>query len=428
MLGKITKSSVEKLPAGGEWLWDSIVKGFGARRQTDGIFYYIRYRLNGRQHIKSLGRHGSPLTPDIARTTAKAKLGIVATGVDPFMTQPLAAESFGREVERYLERKRTAMKPRSFEEVERHLLNHAKPLHRLRLGEIDRRTIAALLAEIEEGSGPVGRNRVRSSLSAFLAWAVREGFIDANPVAGTGKADEGTARERVLTEGELTEVWLALPDNQFGDIARLLILTGQRREEIGWLRWDEVDFDRALIVLRPDRTKKRRLHELPLSTQARAILKRQSVRKGRDFIFGIGNGGFSGWSDCKARLDQTILANRGPKARPMPDWRLHDLRRTCATGMAELGIMPHIIEAVLNHVSGHKAGVAGIYNRARYEGEMRQALELWATHIETLIVGPRKQPVTGLMERAFAVARGGKIVPNDDLANLTRHLKKPVTH
>jgi hypothetical protein len=96
--------------------------------------------------------------------------------------------------------------------------------------------------------------------------------------------------------------------------------------------------------------------------------------------------------------------------------------------MAELGIMPHIIEAVLNHVSGHKAGVARIYNRARYEGEMRQALELWATHIETLIVGPRKQPVTGLMERAFAVARGGKIVPNDDLANLTRHLKKPVTH
>jgi integrase len=421
MLGKITKSSVEKLPPGGEWLWDSVVKGFGARRQTDGIFYHIRYRLNGRQHVKSLGRHGSPLTPDIARTTAKAKLGIVATGADPF-TQPLAAESFGKEVGRYLERKRDALKPRAFAEVERHLLNHAKPLHRLCLGEIDRRAIAALLAEIEDTSGPVARNRVRSSLSAFLAWAVREGFIETNPVAATGKAGEGGARERVLTEAELQEVWSALPQDQFGDIARLLILTGQRREEIGWLQWDEIDFERGLIALPPERTKNKRLHELPLSTQARAILKAQSRRKGRNFLFGLGKGGFSGWSDCKERLDQTILAKRGGRAKPMLDWRLHDLRRTAATGMAELGIQPHIIEAVLNHVSGHKAGVAGIYNRARYAVEMRDALQRWADYVEALIVGPRKQPA-GLMERAFAVARGGKIVPNEDLANLARQIK-----
>jgi hypothetical protein len=94
--------------------------------------------------------------------------------------------------------------------------------------------------------------------------------------------------------------------------------------------------------------------------------------------------------------------------------------------MAELGVQPHIIEAVLNHVSGHKAGVAGIYNRARYVGEMRDALQRWADHLEALLVGPR-QP-TGLMERAFAVARGGKIVPDEDLANLERQLKNNVTH
>jgi len=91
--------------------------------------------------------------------------------------------------------------------------------------------------------------------------------------------------------------------------------------------------------------------------------------------------------------------------------------------MAELGVQPHIIEAVLNHVGGHKAGVAGIYNRARYEGEMRDALKKWADHLEALIVGPRKQPVPiSLMERAFAVARGSKIVPEEDLANLARQL------
>ena len=140
-LGKITKTTVEQLQPG-EWLWDAdhreVVKGFGARRQTDGIFYYLRFRLAGRQHIKSLGRHGSPYTPDTARTKAKEKLGKAAAGADPFAEEAKvrAAETFGNEVKRYLERKRVAMKPRAYREVERHLLNHAKPLHRARLGKM----------------------------------------------------------------------------------------------------------------------------------------------------------------------------------------------------------------------------------------------------------------------------------------------------
>ena len=391
-LGKITKTTVERLQPG-EWLWDAdhreVVKGFGARRQTDGIFYYLRFRLAGRQRIKSIGRHGSPYTPDTARTKAKEKLGKAAGGADPFAEEAKArvAETFGNEVKRYLERKKAAMKPRAFQEVERHLSNHAKPLHRLRLGEIDRRTVAVRLAEIEQASGPVARNRVRSSLSAFFVWAITEGFIELNPVAGTAKAEESGTRERVLTQGELAEVWAALEDDQFGDIVRLLILTGQRREEIGSLRWSEVDFERGLIALPPARTKNKRLHEVPLSPLARAIIKQQSRR--RDLVFGIGKGGFSGWSDSKARLDQRMLAVRREvdhKAKPIPDWTLHDLRRTGATVMADkLGVLPHIIEAILNHVSGHRAGVAGVYNRARYEGEMREALGQWADHVAAIV-------------------------------------------
>jgi integrase len=397
-LGKITKTAVEGLQSG-QWLWDAdhreVVKGFGARRQTDGIFYYVRFRLNGRQHIKSLGRHGSPLTPDTARSAAKTKLGIVASGADPFAAEAMAraAETFGKEVERYLARKKTTMKPRAYTETERHLMHHAKPLHRSRLGEIDRRAIAVRLAEVEEASGPVARNRVRSSLSAFFGWAITEGFIELNPVSGTAKAEEGGSRERVLSQSELAEVWAALEEDQFGDIVRLLILTGQRREEIGSLRWSEIDFERGLIVLPPLRTKNKGLHELPLSSLAQAVLKRQPHRKNddksaRDFVFGHGAGGFSGWSDRKARLDQRILDTRGkadPKAKQMLDWRLHDLRRTAATVMADkLGVLPHIIEAILNHVSGHRSGVAGVYNRARYEAEMREALDQWAALIETI--------------------------------------------
>jgi integrase len=430
-VAKITLTTVNRIKPS-SIVWDTVVKGFGARRGlTDDVFYLVRYRFNGRQTFRKIGRHGGvdrngkPLTPDTARNEARRLLGLVASQLNPKTERVRAAETFGAEAQRYLGRRKETMKPRAYAEVERHLLAHAKPLHTARLNEIDRRTIALRLVEIETSAGPVARNRVRSSLSAFFNWSVREGLLENNPVMGTGKADEGSSRERVLSEVELARVWAALPQDQFGDIIQLLVLTGQRRDEIGWLRWSEVDFDRALIVLPPERTKNRRTHELPLSLQARTILERQPRRNGREFVFGLGKGGFSGWSDCKARLDGMLKGKGKVKHAP---WRLHDLRRTCATGMAELGVQPHIIEAVLNHMSGHKAGVAGIYNRARYEGEMRNALQQWADHVEALIVGPRKQPVpTSLMERAFAVARGGKIVPDEDLAKLARQLKNNVT-
>ena len=384
-IAKITIRTVEQLKPGSR-VWDTVVQGYGVRRQTDGAYYYLRFRRNGAQIMRSIGRHGSPWTPDTARNEAKRLLGLAVSGDDPF-AKSVPAEAFGSEVERYLGKQRLGLKPRTYVELERHLRRDCRALARLRLTEINRRTVALRLAEVETASGPIARNRVRSSLSAFFNWAVREGLLDANPVAGTARADERGSRERVLMQAELAELWAALPQGDFGDIVCLLLLTGQRREEIGGLKWSELDLDRSLIVLPPDRTKNLRQHEVPLSRQARAILQRQPKRKGRDFIFGIGEAGFSGWSKSKERLDQALLAERrkiNRKAKPLPDWRLHDLRRTAATGMAELGTQPHIIEAVLNHVSGHKAGVAGIYNRARYESEMRNALQRWADHVEAI--------------------------------------------
>jgi integrase len=396
--GKITLTTLAKLEG---WLWDDRVVGLGARRQAKGVFYYLRYRHNGTQIMKSIGRHGSPWTPDTARNRARELLGTLAAGNDPF-AQPLAAEAFGAEIERYLERKRPALKPLSFSEVARYLRQHSAPLHRLRLGEIDRRTIAVVLAEVERTKGPVARNRARSALSAFFAWAITEGLIENNPVQGTAKANENGSRERVLTPDELRQLWHSLGDDRFSDIVRLLLLTGQRRNEIGKLAWSEIDLKRSLIVLAPERTKNSRRHEVPLSRQALAVIERQPRRNSSKFLFSAKQG-FNDWGTLKVRLDQRLR---------IAPWRLHDLRRTCATGMAELGVQPNHVEAVLNHISGHKAGVAGIYNRAKYADEMRDALQRWADHVEALIVGPRKQPVPiGLMERAFAVARGSKIVP-----------------
>jgi integrase len=242
----------------------------------------------------------------------------------------------------------------------------------MRLADIDRRTIALRLAEIETNSGPGARNRVRSSLSAFFAFAIREGLVDVNPVTGTGKADEGPSRDRALSQAELTALLKALDADAgpFADIVRMLVLTGQRREEIGALRWSEVDFERGLIVLSAERTKNKRLHELPMSTQVRAILERQSRKN--DFVFGRR---WTSWSRHRAIL--------GRRLNGMPAWRLHDLRRTAATMMAEIGVLPHIVEAVLNHISGHKGGIAGVYNRARYADEMRAALQKYGDWIDT---------------------------------------------
>ena len=139
---------------------------------------------------------------------------------------------------------------------------------------------------------------------------------------------------------------------------------GPKRQS-GWktARLEEIDLARGAIVLPPERTRNRRTHELPLSDSAMAILAAQP-RRG-PFVFGNGRR-YANWSDPKAALDSRA---------GLTGWRLHDLRRTAATRMAELGTLPHVIEAVLNHVSGHRAGVAGIYNRATYAKEMREALE-----------------------------------------------------
>ena len=197
--------------------------------------------------------HGA-LTPDTARAKAKQLLGTVAGGTDPF-AQTLSGEGFATAVDRYLERKRASLKPNSFRETERYLRNHASPLHRLRLDQIDRRKVAAILGEIETSAGPSSRNRLRSALSAFFSWCLTEGLLDANPVAGTAKAGEGGSRERVLTHDELSKLWRGLGDDPFSNVLRLLLLTGQRRNEIGHLQWSEIDFARKMIVLPVERVK-----------------------------------------------------------------------------------------------------------------------------------------------------------------------------
>jgi integrase len=273
------------------------------------------------------------------------------------------------------------MKPKTLSDAGRYLRVGWKPLHDLPLGKIERRTVSARMSEIATENGAISANRARAALSTLFSWAMREGLAEANPVIGTNRAVDEKSRDRVLTDEELAAIWAACRADDYGCIVRLLILTGQRREEVGGTSWAEIELARARWSIPGERTKNRLPHDVPLSPAAIAILSSipSSFLAGQ--LFGEGRGTFQGWSKAKAALDRRIV-RAGIQIAP---WRLHDIRRTVATRMAELGVLPHIIEAVLNHISGHKGGVAGIYNRALYTAEKQKALCVWADHINSLV-------------------------------------------
>jgi integrase len=391
---KLTQAKVRalKLKAGQTeaFHFDDDIPGFGVRLRDGGSATWIfQYRLPGLQRRMTLG-NVSAVPAGEARKIASQHYGRVLQGQDlaaeKARARDEAASTFGSLMRRFLERQRSRLRPRSYEETERYLLKHCAAFHKLPLVRIDRRMVSERLKGIADESGPVAADRARAALSAFFAWTIREGEPVENPTIGTNTQSTAKPRDRVLTDAELRSVWRALPDSDFGAIVKLLILTGQRRDEIADLCWSEIDMERGVISLPSDRTKNKLPHDVPMSGAVLAILGAIPQREGRDLVFGQGQGGFSGWSNSKEWLDE---------AAPLAHWTLHDLRRTVATGMGELGVQPHIIEACLNHISGHRRGVAGVYNRAVYATEKTRALALWAEHVAA-VVEDRKARVVPL--------------------------------
>jgi integrase len=365
--------------------YDDAQPGFGLRiREGGSRMYVVAYKLGAKHRRMTLGSTAQ-LRLDEARGSAAKILARVRLGEDPAgekaQARGRAADVFEAAIKRYLTGAKTRLRPRSYAAAEYCLLTQWKPLHGLTTAKIDRRMVASQLGRITEENGPASAGRARAMLCAFFAWAMGESLVEANPVAGTNRPYAGKGRERVLSEPELVEVWRAAGDDAYGTVVRLLILTGQRRSEIGGLKWSEIDFAARVIRLPKERVKNGRAHDVPLSDPAIALLR--AVPQIRDLVFGAGANGLASFATSKVDLDQRVAAT----GIIMPPWVIHDLRRSVATRMAEMGIQPHIVEAVLNHVSGHKAGVAGIYNRAAYEREKRQALDLWGAHVMALVEG-----------------------------------------
>lgn len=378
-------------------VFDDTLTGFGIRLRAGGKKVWIaQYRVGARQRRLTIGS-ADKLTLDAARAEARSILAKVQLGSDPqtekVETRNRASITLGTVAKQYLEGPaKRKLKPNSYASLLVHLNKHWKPLREHPLHIIDRADVAARLNEIAKESGPFAANRARACLSSLFSWAMSEGIAEANPVAGTNKPTEEVSRDRVLTDDELAQVWRLAGEGDYGRIVRLLILTGQRREEVGGMSWSEVDVKKGIWSLPRYRTKNGLPHDVPLSKAACEILNSIPKRPDRDLLFGGGEGAFSGWSKSKSALDARIAADLirkaevvGKKARVVLRWRLHDLRRTVATRMGDLGVLPHVVEAVLNHVSGHRAGVAGIYNRSLYATEKRAALELWAVRVGKIV-------------------------------------------
>jgi integrase len=383
---KLTIKSVSelKLPPGRKdaVFWDDDIAGFGIRLREGGSRTWIyRYRRGSRQRSLTLGSAKSvPLA--VARANAGKLEAEVRLGGDPALQKEAA--NFAADVtlgvlaHQYLEARESSWRPKSRAHVTRHLLKYAKPLHQLPITAVTQRNVANLLANVTKQSGEPTGNHVRSSLSALFSWVIKEGIRlpEGNVVAYTNKHEQ-KSRDRVLTDAELKTIWKACRDDDFGAIIKLLILTGQREAEIGGLRWDEIHDE--YISLPAQRTKNGRAHIIPLADPAKVILARFQASD-RIHVFGRVDTGFTGWGYAKRQFDDSIAKAR----KPLSHWVIHDLRRTVVTRMAELGVQPHIIEAVINHASGHKGGVAGIYNRATYDKEKRAALNLWGEHVVAL--------------------------------------------
>jgi integrase len=430
--GKITLSAVKAMTKTErtEFLWDGDLAGFGLRVTANGAKSYIyQYRMGGREAVKkrhTIGKHGSPWTPDTARAEAKRLALMVGQGIDPALADKerrrqavdLAFSAYVTSfVDGYLKTrwKDWALGKSMLERLAVPVLK-ATPVP-----TIKRSHIAEVLDRLADR--PASAKLMHATLRKLFNWAVSRGDIERSPMEGMEAPDGARARERVLSDDELVETWRASQKQAypFGPLFRLLIITGQRREEVTGMDWSELDRASAAWTLPSSRAKNDKAHIVPLSDLAIAEIDAIALQLAPDaeelrwpksglLFTTTGTTVVSGHSKAKLRLDQEIDATRarlaldaGEKAHAtMPGWRIHDLRRTFATGMQRLGIRFEVTEAALNHISGSRSGVAGVYQRHDWKEEKRTALDAWARHVSAALAPAAETNVTDMKRRTAA--------------------------
>lgn len=389
---RLTEANIEKLqvePGKRDRLvFDDTQRGLGVRvTASGGKTFLAQYTMNGRRCRVPLGAV-SAITLSDARKAAAAVMGKVATGENPAEARKAEAEAERtRKAREMLTLDRlvddwhrlhlsTNRRPRYAEEARRALRNAFPTALRRPAEALTRASVVLTLDDMP----PAMAARTAAYGRACFSWAMKRGTLAANPFTNL-PVPSIEARDRVLTDDELAAVWKAAEADQsrFGALVRVLILTGQRREECGGMAWAELSDDLTTWTLPPNRTKNGRAHVVPLAEPVQAILG--SVARASSKVFGAPASpgiAFNGWSKAKRRLDA---------ASGVSDWRIHDIRRTVATGMQRLGVRLEVTEAILNHTGGSRAGIVGVYQRHTWADEKRAALDAWAAHVLGLAIG-----------------------------------------
>src|SRR5262249_55534144 len=383
---KLTKSTIDALPTSKSDVvyWDAGYPGFGVKVTPTGRkVFIVLYRTGGagsKLGQYTIGRNGRG-NPHQARVAAEKVFAAKLEGRDPaaekreakrrvvadrvedlletFIAQRLSQNRSGGEISRLLRR-----------EVGRSWADRS-------IHEITKRDVVEVVSAIEQRGAPVAANKTLKSIKTFLSWCVGRAVLDQSPAEGVPLPAKEVARDRVLDDKELAQVILAARQigGPYGGIVEFLALTGQRREEVAGLLWQELDLAQRVWTIPKSRTKNAKAHIVHLSDQSLEALKRSGRQ--RPYVFSpLGSKPFQGFSASKRELDRRS---------GVTGWRLHDLRRTCVSGMARLGTAPHVADKTLNHQSGTISGVAAIYQRHEFLGERREALERWGGHVAGIV-------------------------------------------
>lgn len=437
---RITKRTLDAAEAGERdyFVWDTGFPGFGFKVTPKGrkVFVY-QYRLPAPGEAAqtapvryTIGRYGA-ITPDQARKTAERLAGMVANGISPrdqdrerlesAKAAKVAAEAqkrlegvlaFSKFADAWLDHyeHERGRRPSSVRQAKLVVANYLKPgLGDRPMPHIGRADLLPILDGI-----PAKRKGMRRAVFAYASilfnWAVRRGAIATNPLAAMEKPSAPAARDRTLTDAELKMAWQAAHKlvSPFDAFLRLLILTAQRRSEVAGMEWKELDRDSATWTIPAARAKNKAAHLVPLSKAVMAEIDALALKvlggkwpeegpawpaKGL-VLSTTGKTPISGISRIKAKLDSEMT--KLAEGEPVAAWRLHDLRRTVATGFQQLGVRWEVTEAVLNHVSGSRSGVAGIYQQHEWKDEKRAALEAWASRVDAIVTDRKQDNVVSL--------------------------------
>lgn len=418
---KISKDTVDALarPAtADEYHWDSKMSGFGVRVTPRGVKSYVcQYRMPGKNaRRKTLGKHGAPLTPDKARKLAEEMLWDVKRGIDPVDAErerirKRETQEFEKYVERFADLYLKSEWPDSWQDANARLVNHVVPVFKGRaVSDIKRADISDLLDGLRDR--PALARNTHAVLRKLFAWAVDRDHIATSPMPKAPPAVK--QRKRTLSPDEIRALWRATDklNPPFGSFVRLLLITGQRRNEVAGLPWAELSQAESLWTLDGKRAKNDADHLVHLSDLAMTEFSALQWKKRGLVLTTTGKTAISGFSRMKRALDKAMLEELQKQADErakelqisaervnLQPWRLHDIRRTVTTQMQGLGIAIEVTEKVINHLSGETSGIAGVYNLWAYQDEKRKALDAWSNRLSALIGMSDNSNVVQLAEK-----------------------------